>query len=84
MESPSKVEVPRPISSRITRLRSVALFTMFAVSFISTMKVDWPRERSSLAPTRVKMRSTRPISALEAGTKLPICASRTINATCRM
>ena len=47
---------------------------MLAVSFISTMKVDWPRERSSFAPTRVKMRSTNPISALAAGTKLPICA----------
>src|SRR6202048_3187748 len=49
------------------RLRSVALFTMLAVSFISTMKVDWPRARSSFAPTRVKMRSTIPISALAAG-----------------
>ena len=67
MERPSKVEVPRPISSRMMRLRSVALFRMFAVSFISTMKVDWPRERSSLAPTRVKMRSARPISALLRG-----------------
>src|SRR6187200_1632962 len=46
MDRPSKVEVPRPISSRIMRLRSVALLTMLAVSFISTMKVDCPRENT--------------------------------------
>ena len=62
----------------------MALFTMFDVSFISTMNVDWPRARSSFAPTRVKMRSTSPISALSAGTKLPICAINTISATWRM
>jgi hypothetical protein len=84
MLRPSKVLVPRPISSRMTRLRSVALLRMLAVSFISTMKVDWPRARSSLAPTRVKMRSTRPISALAAGTKLPICAMSVSSATWRM
>ncbi len=65
MERPSKVEVPRPISSRMTRLRAVALLGMLAVSFISTMKVDWPLERSSFAPTRVKMRSVE--SDLRAG-----------------
>ena len=37
---PSKVLVPRPISSRIMRLRVLALFKMLAVSHISTMKVD--------------------------------------------
>ena len=56
---------------------------MAAVSAISTMNVDWPRARSSEAPTRVKMRSTRPMRARDAGTKLPACASRTVSATCR-
>ena len=54
----------RPTSSSTTRLSRVAWRRMFAVSTISTMKVDSPRARSSLAPTRVKIRSTRPISAL--------------------
>ena len=56
---------------------------MWAVSCISTMNVDWPRRIWSLAPTRVKMRSTRPIFASRAGTKLPICAMSTISAVCR-
>src|SRR5437764_1392352 len=38
---------------------------------------------SSSAPTRVKMRSTSPIRALRAGTKLPSCAKRVIKATWR-
>ena len=42
----------------------VALLRMFAVSLISTMKVDCPRARSSLAPMRVKMRSTRSMRAV--------------------
>ena len=67
--------VPRPISSRMTRLRAVALLRMLAVSFISTMKVDCPLASSSCAPTRVKMRSTRPMVARSAGTNEPICAS---------
>ena len=67
MLKPSKVLVPRPISSRMTRLRLVAWLRMFAVSFISTMKVLWPRPRSSLAPTRVKMRSSSPTTARLAG-----------------
>ena len=68
MESPSKVAVPRPISSRITSEFSVALLMMSEVSFISTMKVDWPEVRSSEAPTRQKIRSTRPMRAFSAGT----------------
>ena len=56
---------------------------MFAVSVISTMKVDMPRARSSCAPTRVKMRSQSPIEALEAGTKEPAWASSTIIAAWR-
>ena len=58
--APSKVDVPRPISSRTTSERRVALWRMAAVSVISTMKVERPRARSSDAPTRVKIRSTTP------------------------
>ena len=43
-----------------------------AASFISTIKVDSPNEMLSLAPTRVKILSTKPIRALSAGTKQPI------------
>src|SRR5712692_8603381 len=56
---------------------------MFAVSVISTMNVDMPALMSSCAPTRVKMRSTRPMTAASAGTKLPHWASSTITAACR-
>ena len=64
---PSNVAVPRPISSRITRLREVALCRMFAVSCISTMKVDWPRAMLSDAPTRANSRSTIGSLAVRAG-----------------
>ena len=84
MLMPSKVEVPRPISSKISRLLGVALLRIYATSFISTMNVESPEARSSDAPTRVKMLSTRPISAWSAGTKEPICASSTMSATCRI
>ena len=84
MLMPSKVEVPRPISSRIRRLFWVAFFRMAATSLISTIKVDWPEERSSEAPTRVKIPSTMPILAYPAGTKEPIWAIRTIRATWRI
>ena len=62
-ETPSNVLVPRPISSRMTRLCGVALLRMLAVSVISTMNVLWPRLSSSVAPTRAKRRSTTPIRA---------------------
>ena len=78
---PSKVDVPRPISSRIRRDLGVAFLRMSATSFISTMNVDCPEARSSDAPMRVKSLSTMPMRALAAGTKLPICAMRTISAT---
>ena len=61
----------------------MAWFRMFAVSVISTMKVDIPRVRSSCAPTRVKIRSQRPIEADWAGTKDPDWASRVISAAWR-
>src|SRR5437660_517291 len=44
-ETPSNVLVPRPISSRMTRLRAVALLRMLAVSVIWTMNVRWHRAR---------------------------------------
>ena len=81
---PSKVEVPRPISSRISRECLVAWRRMSATSVISTMKVDCPAERSSLAPMRVKIRSTTPMRAEAAGTKDPIWAISTMRATWRM
>ena len=56
---------------------------MWAVSCISTMNVDWPRRIWSLAPTRVKMRSTSPSLASRAGTKLPICAISAMSAVWR-
>jgi len=62
----------------------VALLRMFAVSVISTMKVLCPRAKSSLAPMRVKMRSTRSMRASAAGTNDPVCARSVMSATCRM
>jgi hypothetical protein len=44
---------------------------MWAVSLISTMKVDWPLARLSLAPTREKIWSTIPMVAEAAGTWFP-------------
>ena len=84
MAMPSKVEVPRPISSRISKLRAVAWVRISATSVISTIKVDLPMERSSEAPMRVKIRSTMPMRADLAGTKEPIWAMRTMRATCRI
>ena len=81
---PSKVEVPRPISSISTRLCAVALLRMAAASVISTMNVEAPRARSSAAPMRVRIRSTGPTRAALAGTKLPQRASSTTSATERM
>ena len=83
MEIPSYVEVPRPSSSNSTRLRSEMLFKMLAASFISTMKVDSPKEMLSDAPTRVKTLSTYPIFADLAGTKHPAWAMITMSAVWR-
>jgi hypothetical protein len=68
----------------MTRLRRVAPRKMAAVSRISTMKVLSPRATLSLAPTRESTRSTTPTRAREAGTKPPIWAITTVNATCRI
>src|SRR3989344_4284364 len=57
---PSKVEVPRPISSISTSECSVAAWMMAAASVISSMKVDWALARSSAAPMRVWMASMGP------------------------
>ena len=63
MEIPSKVEVPLPISSSIINDLFVALFTMLATSLISSINVDCPVRRSSLAPILVNILSTNPILA---------------------
>ena len=67
-----------------TRLFSVALCRILAVSVISTMKVDKPLARSSEEPIRVKIRSTSDKPTLSAGTKAPQCAKTTMSAFCRM
>ena len=59
------------------------LFKMLAASFISTMKVDSPKEMLSDAPTRVKTLSTYPIFADLAGTKHPAWAMITMSAVWR-
>ena len=79
---PSSVEVPRPTSSMITKERTVAARRIFAVSIISTRKVDSPFARLSLAPTRQKIRSTIPMRAFTAGIYEPVWARSTINAFC--
>ena len=61
----------------------MALCRMALVSLISTMKVDCPPARLSLAPTRVKSRSTAPIDASAAGTNDPIWARTTQTPICR-
>ena len=45
--TPSTVEVPRPSSSRITRLLSVAVCKISLVSDISAINVERPRANSS-------------------------------------
>lgn len=62
-----------PNSSMTTNDREVALSKMWAISVISTWKVDIFLETLSLAPTLANNLSTTPNSALCAGTKLPIC-----------
>ena len=84
MLMPSNVEVPRPISSKITRLFAVAYWRISATSVISTIKVDCPAAKSSEAPTRVKIASTTPMRHARAGTKLPICAISAMSAVWRM
>ena len=65
------------------RLRAVAVLRMAAVSVISTMKVERPRERLSEAPMRVNTRSISGSVADSAGTNPPICAIMAISAACR-
>ena len=84
MLNPSYVAVPLPISSNSSSDFPVAFCRISATSVISTMNVLLPVDKSSLAPTRVKILSTGQISAFAAGTKEPMCANITIIATCRM
>ena len=66
------------------RLFEVAFLRIHATSLISTIKVDWPPDKSSEAPTRVKTLSTTLTVALLAGTNEPICAIITIIAVWRI
>ena len=72
MDRPSKVAVPRPISSRMTSERSLAWLRIAAVSTISTMKVERPRARSSEAPTRRE----QPVDDADMGAASPARRSR--------
>ena len=81
---PSKVLVPRPISSINTKLLDVALCKIVAVSIISTIKVECPADKSSFAPMRVKIRSNWPMVADCAGIKEPMWANKIIKAFCRI
>ena len=82
IDSPSKVDVPLPISSSKTRELDVAWFSIDAVSDISTMNVDCPDDWSSTAPILVNIRSEIWISALLACMKLPIWDKICINPIC--
>ena len=82
MLMPSKVLVPRPISSSTIRLRLLILLIMLAVSFISTINVLSPPLKLSEAPTRVNILSVCGMMAFCAGTKLPACAINVISTVC--
>mmetsp|Transcript_6430 Transcript_6430/g.15486 ORF Transcript_6430/g.15486 Transcript_6430/m.15486 type:complete len:217 (-) Transcript_6430:1142-1792(-) len=83
MAMPSKVAVPRPSSSRMTSEWRVAWRRMRAVSSSSTRKVESPAMMASLAPTRVKTRSTGLSRQASAGTQQPRCAMSTVRHACR-
>ena len=80
MLSPSKVEVPRPISSRIRRLAEVAFLRIFATSFISTMKVDWPLDlaQMSLFDTVTDEDVIKELMEVEVNTMSPLDALNTL------
>jgi hypothetical protein len=59
-------------SSIITKLFFVELFKIFETSCISTIKVDCPKNKLSLAQTLEKILSVSGILAFLAGTKLQI------------
>mmetsp|Transcript_7278 Transcript_7278/g.10932 ORF Transcript_7278/g.10932 Transcript_7278/m.10932 type:complete len:235 (+) Transcript_7278:170-874(+) len=82
MAVPSKVDVPRPSSSRMARECGVAWCRMLAVSDSSTKKVDCPARIRSMAPRRVKMRSTGLSTKDSQGTKQPSCAMMTARHVC--
>ena len=71
---PSYVDVPLPISSSTTNELSVAELRIFAVSIISTIKVEFPLANSSPEPTLQKSLSQIPILTFLAGQKPPACA----------
>ena len=76
--------MPRPISSRMTRLRGVALLRMLAASVISTMNVLWPAAQLVAGADAREDAIGQADLGLAAGTKLPIWASSVSSATWRM
>ena len=65
---PSKVAVPLPNSSKRIKLLGVAFLIALAASVISTINVDSPLTRSSLAPILVNILSKIGRVAFLAGT----------------
>eukprot|EP00659_Diplonema_papillatum_P009208 gene9208-biopygen9222 len=81
---PSKVDVPRPSSSRTRREWAVAFARISDVSEISTRNDDCPSRRESCEPSRTWIESNTPSFAFSAGTNDPICARSTAVAACLM
>uniref|UniRef100_A0A2P2J8C9 DNA mismatch repair protein MSH2 n=1 Tax=Rhizophora mucronata TaxID=61149 RepID=A0A2P2J8C9_RHIMU len=63
---------------------SVAPLRIEALSSISCIKVETPRNWQSPAPTRANMQSRIEMLALSHGTKQPTCAMRIFTPTCRI
>mmetsp|Transcript_720 Transcript_720/g.3022 ORF Transcript_720/g.3022 Transcript_720/m.3022 type:complete len:240 (+) Transcript_720:835-1554(+) len=82
MAVPSAVAVPLPSSSSATREFVVARRSIAPVSLSSTMNVDCPPAKLSLAPMRTKTASIAVISNLAAGTSAPTCAMIAAKQTC--
>ena len=82
--TPSNVLVPRPTSSKIMRLRSVALFVDVCRLIHFTMKVLCPRKFIRGAYLRKNSANRSNDRFFAVGIKLPICAMRIRSATWRM
>ena len=80
---PSVVDVPRPSSSTHTKEFFVASRKGFAISDISTAKVENPERKSSLAPMRTKIASQAERLKVFAGTEEPMCARMVAMQICR-
>ena len=81
--SPSRVAVPRPISSTTTSERGPAWCRIAAVSVISTMKVRAPARQVVGRADPAEQPIHHADVALSAGTGSPAWASTTISAFCR-